>query len=109
MSVGTKSNDRIASYLDLVSTYDHAFTLEKLADIEHPEIDIDALQNALKSDIRFAQLGGSIADQVYFVANKALFSWFVKLTSRLAETSQNRLNEHQLVPLMNSLSIGRRW
>lgn len=109
MSVGANSNDRIASYLDLVSTYDHAFTLDELADLAYPGVDRDALQNTLKSDVRFTSLGGSTADQAYFVAKKELFLWFARLTRRLAEANQNRLTAHQLVRLMNSLSIGGRW
>lgn len=107
--MGDASNDRIASYLDLVSTYDRAYTFEELTDLAHPDIDPDELQNALKSDTRFVSLGSDSAGQEYFVATEAFFLWFTKLSARLARAHQSRLFEHQLTKFLNSFCVNGQW
>lgn len=109
MPVGAKRNEEVTKYLDLVSTYDRALSLEEILDLAHPGIDCEVLQDALKSDTRFISLDGSSTGQAYFVSKKELFLWFARLTRRLAKVNQNRLNEQQLAGLMNSLSASGRW
>lgn len=102
-------SDKIASYLNIISQYQHAFTVEELMDFADSGIDHETLQNALKSDPRFVSLGNNSTDHAHFATKKALFSWFSKLSVRLANAQLNRLTEHRLAGPMSFLCVGGRW
>jgi hypothetical protein len=101
--------DEVASELDTFASWPRAFTVQELLDFADSEIDGEMLERALESDRRFVPLGGGGFDGDYFIAESALFRWFIHLSLRLAQASQARLDQRQLAIAMSSLRHPGRW
>lgn len=101
--------DEIANELDTFASWPRAFTFQELLDSADSEIDRDMLERTLLTDRRFIPLGGEGSDGDYFISEHALFGWFSRLTLRLAQSRQARLDDRQFVLALNSLRQAGRW
>jgi len=100
---------QITYLLNIFAQYVRCFTLKELADFAGPDSDAETLKHSLLADSRFVQLSERDSNQAHFISNRSLFQWFCRLSVRLAQAKQTRLDKRQLALLMSSLRINDRW
>lgn len=102
-------DNQITHVLNIFSQYPHCFTLEELSRFADSDSDNEMLRHTLLADSRFMQLEEGDSNEKHFIPKKSLFQWFCRLSIRLAQAKQTRLDKRQLALLISSLRIDGRW
>jgi hypothetical protein len=102
-------DNQITHVLNIFAQYPRCFTPEELADFADSGSDNEILKHALLTDSRFVQLEEKHSNQKHFISQGSLFHWFCRLSVRLAQAKQTRLDKRQLALFTSSLRIDDRW
>lgn len=99
----------VTNVLNAFASCARAFALEEPLGFADSHNDRMALTRAILADPRFVRLAGTDTDDEHLVSKECLLQWFCRLSLRLAEAKQARLDKCQVAAQMSSLRMNGRW